>query len=165
MYAVGSKVVHPCYGAGTITRIQETSISEETRQYYIIATVAREMQIMVPVGRASTLGLRDVGEASSLRRTLDECAEATTEDEINADLRVRQAGMREQLKSGQFGEVASVVRMLLLMNSCRPLGTIDRQLLEQGKELLASELALACGVEVSDAMDEIEGNLREPTEE
>jgi len=41
------------------------------------------------------------------------------------------------------------VRLLFFMNNRRPLGTIDRQLFEQGKEMLASELALADGMEMT----------------
>jgi len=159
MYIVGSKVVHPCYGAGTVVRIQEKTISDERHQYYVISTVARAMQVMVPVRRASTVGLRDVGEAPKLRRMLAECGGAASAQEIKADLRARQADMREQLKSGRFAQVADVVRTLLLMNTRRPLGTIDRQLLDQGKELLASELALASDVAVEAAMEEVETNL------
>lgn len=165
MYAIGSKVVHPCYGAGTIVRIQEKSISDESRRYYVINTVAREMQIMVPVNRASSLGLRNVGDAHRLRHMLATCLESTSPGDIPTDLRARQADMREQLKSGHFDQVADVVRILFLMNNRRPLGTIDRQLLDQGKELLASELALASGMEVAEAMEEIENNLNKMLEQ
>jgi len=67
--------------------------------------------------------------------------------------------MRERLKSGDFREVAQVVRSLYYLNRQRPLGTVDRQLYEQGKEFLASELSLALDVESTVAMDEVDGNL------
>jgi CarD family transcriptional regulator len=159
MYPIGSKVVHPCYGAGIVVRIQEKSIGENSHFYYIIKTKSKSMQLMVPVQRAQSLGLRTVGDLQELRETLLDHCTTPCEDEINRDLRARQELMREQLKSGSYGEVASVVRILFFMNSQRSLGTIDRQLLDQGKELLASELALAADAEISEAMQEIESNL------
>lgn len=159
MYSVGSKVVHPCYGAGIIVRIQEKSIGEDRRIYYIIKTKSKSMQLMVPVQRAQLLGLRSVGDLSQLRSTLCGCRTTPSEDEIVRDLRARQETMREQLKSGSYGEVAHVVRILFFMNSQRSLGTIDRQLLDQGKDLLASELALAADAEIDEAIQEVEKNL------
>jgi len=158
-YSIGSKVVHPCYGAGIVVRIQEKSIGEDSHSYYIIKTKSKSMQLMVPVQRAQSLGLRTVGELHQLRETLLDHCTTPCEGEINRDLRARQEVMREQLKSGSYDEVAGVVRILFFMNSQRSLGTIDRQLLDQGKELLASELALAADAEIGEAMQEIESNL------
>ncbi|MCD6520480.1 MAG: hypothetical protein J7M05_11230 [Anaerolineae bacterium] len=165
MYSVGSKVVHPCYGAGVVVRIQKKAIGETSHAYYIISTAVKSMQLMVPVHRAATVGLRQVGKAEKLRQILALCAQPPEEEEIEKDLRLRQAAMREKLKSGHFREVAEVVRMLFFLNSRRPLGTVDRQLLEQGKEFLAGELALASGQEVGEAMAEVEDCLARMLEE
>ena len=160
-FAVGNKVVHPCYGAGTIVRIQEKSISDTSHAYYVIDTVCRGMQLMVPVKRARSVGLRPVGERDELRSTLAAFLQAPTKDDIERDLRVRQSAMRERLKSGQFDGVAGVVRMLYFMNSQRALGTVDRQLFDQGKDFLAGELALASDLDVDVAMQEVEDRLVE----
>ena len=158
-YGVGSKVVHPWHGAGTVVGVTEKSIGESTHTYYVIDTAVRSMQVMVPVHRAEELGLRDVGNPSSLRDALYCCADQPPESASGEDLRSRQASMRERLKSGSFEEVASVVAVLYIMNDRRSLGTVDRQLLDQGKEFLASELALAASIEVTDAMAEVETTL------
>jgi len=67
--------------------------------------------------------------------------------------------MREGLKSGNYERVADVVCQLYLMGAQRSLGTVDRQLLDQGKDLLASELAAAAGVDLLTARQEIEDCL------
>ena len=158
-YSIEGKVVHPCYGAGTIVRIQTTSIGAERHPYYVIDTVAKSMQLMVPVDRAESVGLRYVGQASRLREILTTCCVTPSEEELGRDLQTRQNTMREQLKSGSFRQVAIVVRTLFYMNNQRPLGTTDRQLFNRGKDLLASELALAAGTELGEAMQELEGHL------
>ena len=102
-------------------------------------------------------GESEAGFVEAVRGLLDGCAQDPPEAQIGSDLRTRQARMRERLKSGCFADVIDVVAKLYIMNSRRPLGTMDRQLLDQGKELLASELALASSVDVSAAMEELEG--------
>ncbi|MGI6367362.1 MAG: CarD family transcriptional regulator [Anaerolineae bacterium] len=156
MFQIGSRVVHPCYGAGVVVRIQEKSIGETVHAYYVIDTVARPMQLMVPVSRAVEHALRPVGDEGDLRNCLCQCEEPPQDDEINKDQRARQATMREQLKSGVFDDIVGIARMLYYMNSKRPLGTIDRQLFDQGKDFIAGELALAADVRIDDARQEIE---------
>jgi len=155
-YMIGSKVVHPCYGAGIIVGIQEKNISDAKHYYYVIDTMAKSMKLLVPVQQAQSIGLRDVGEANKLRNVLQACSTMPGEGDILSDLRARQTGMRERLKTGQYPEVADVVRTLFFMNSRRPLGTIDRQLFDQGKEFLAGELALASGTGLHVALQEVE---------
>lgn len=156
MFAVGSKVVHPCYGAGTVVHVQKKSIGDNARRYYVIEAVCKSMQVMVPVNRATDLGLREVGRQQQLMAVLQSCAVPPEDDEIESDLRARQAAMRDQLKSGSFGSVADVVRKLFFLSEKRPLGTVDRQLFDRGKDLLASELALATDCDLEDAMQLVE---------
>ena len=164
-FTVGNKVVHPCYGAGTIVRIQDKSIGQDVHSYYIIKTVSRAMQLMVPVSRADFFGLRMVGDERNLRGLLKLCCDTPDEGEIEQDLRARQADMREELKRGEYGGIARIVRALFYMNSQRPLGTVDRQLFEQGKEFLAGELALASDLELAAAMDQVQDHLAQMLDE
>ena len=139
--------------------IQQKSIGESNHFYYIIDTLAREMRLLVPVRQAQSLGLRSVGEEGKLRNALAHCKVAPQADDISSDLRARQSEMRERLKSGRYTEVADVVRTLFFLNARRPLGTVDRQLFDQGKEFLASELALACDSAIEIALREVEETL------
>ncbi|MBC7236082.1 MAG: hypothetical protein H5T69_09580 [Chloroflexi bacterium] len=159
LYSVGSKVVHPCHGAGTVVRIQQKSLGEVTHTYYVIDTLPGSMRVMVPVDQADEVGLRRVGRADELRTILQTCREAPSEEEIDTNFRTRSAQMSEQLKSGSFEEVVEVVRMLYFMNLQRTLGMTDRRYFEQGKEILAGELALATGQDMDAAKQEVESYL------
>jgi len=163
LFGIGSKVVHPCYGAGTIVRIQEKAIGETNNAYYIIRPISRDMQLMVPVDRAHEVNLRPIGDLAHLREALREPCEPAQEI-APLDLRQRQTAMRARLKSGSFGEVVRVTRLLYAMSTKRPLGSVDRELLEQGKAFLASELALAAEVEMAEALQEVEATLQQALE-
>lgn len=160
IYSVGSKVVHPYYGAGTVTHIQDKGSGDAIQIYYVIRTASRRMQLMVPVDRADGVQLRSVGDVAWLRTTLRESVLACP-PEASSDLRQRQEGMRANLKSGSFALIVGVARTLYVQNARRPLGTVDRQLFEQGKELLAGELAIASDVDLPEAMQEVDHILSE----
>jgi len=160
MLSVGSHVVHPCYGAGTVARIQDKTIGDQTRAYYVIETAHQPMELMVPVSRVEEVGLRPVGDSESLERALHERVSSVADLNINDDLRARQAKMREDLKSGDFGTVLSVVRTVYYLSTQRTLGTTDRELLDRGRNLVAGELALASGQDVAAARAQIEDALR-----
>ena len=159
MYAVGARVVHPSYGAGTIVQIQEKTIDGSDHEYYVIDVVGGSMQVMVPVQHANRLGLRPVGKLVRLRRALACCCVAPAEEEIERDYRVRHRKMGEQVKSGSFDKVASAVRILFFMGTQRNLGVTDRQTFQRGRDILAGELALASEMDVEEATRRIEDRL------
>ena len=160
MYLVGSKVVHPCHGAGTIVGVQRKGIGGRRRRYYVIRAPARKMHLMVPVGRANEMGLRYVSEPETLRRVLDACYAAPAQEEIEPDYQKRRQEFAANLKTGSIEKVASVVSVLCFISSRRRLAMTDREFLKRGKRLLASELALASGLDTSSAMKEIETGLQ-----
>ena len=153
-FFIGAKVVHPNHGAGTVVNIQAKSIGSACHRYYVIETHA--MELMVPVGRADTMGLRRVGRLSILRNALCCCATPPDEEEVTQDHRARKAALDEELKSGSFECAVHAARLLFYLNARRPLGIIDRRLYDRAMNMLASELALASGVEIDDAEEEIE---------
>ncbi len=158
MYAVGSKIVHPSRGAGTIIDIQQKRIGDITRTYYVIDTVGKSMRLMVPVKLAEDGRLRPVGKEARLRKVLA-ARYVALEGEIPQDYRARKKVMSEKLKTGRFEEVASAVSALFLLSSRRRLGMTDRQMLDGGKDFLAGELALASNSELSEALAEVEESL------
>jgi CarD family transcriptional regulator len=162
-YSVGSKVVHPAHGAGTIVAIQEKSLGDLRRTYYVINTLstgvtAGTRQLMVPVSRAIPSGLRRVGKAAGLREVLRNCT-PPEECDIDKDYRTRQEAIRTLLNSGSFAQVVDAVLTLYVLHLKRPLGVVDRQLLDHGKDILASELAVATNTEMEDALRELETTL------
>lgn len=160
MFPVGSKVVHPTCGAGTIVRIQEKSLGDQTCKYYVIETAAKARQLFVPVDRGEAVGLHPVAPQHKLEAILERGWLPSEEGQpAPADYKVRQEDMRERLKSGVFHEVFDVVCTLFFINSQRPLGTVDRGLFDLGKELLASEYALSAGLALNEGMRRVEDCL------
>lgn len=163
MYTIGTRVVHPCHGAGIIVDVEKKRIGETSHRYYVIdiAGSPHETLVMVAMKRVANVGLRVVGRLSVLRGILEECCEEPAEDEIERDYRKRRAIVKKQLKSGSFHTVANMVRNLTFMDSQRRLGFTDRVALDNGKHMLATELALAAEEDITEALGEIEDRLNQ----
>lgn len=163
VYPVGTKIVHPSYGAGTVVEVQEKSIGDMRQEYYVIDTVPspRAMQVMVPVSKAEEIGLRKVGRLQELREMLSSLPEPLSDEEVENDFRSRKSMLQDLLKSGTFTDVAEAVYILRSMTTWRRLCMTDRKMFDKGKEMLAAELALASGQDLGDAMAEVEGCLKQ----
>ena len=57
MFNVGDKIVYPMHGAGTIDAIEQKDILGEKQDYYIIK-MPGEVKVMVPIAKASDVGVR-----------------------------------------------------------------------------------------------------------
>ena len=71
MFEVGDNVVHPVYGAGTITRIEKRLEGGRDVAYYVIPTEPGTTNLLVPADSARDLGLREVIAAAQVEGILD----------------------------------------------------------------------------------------------
>jgi CarD family transcriptional regulator len=68
LFQIGDKIVYPMHGAGVIEIIEEREILGEKQQYYVIKMPITNMQIMVPVEKASNVGIRPVVDMFTLEK-------------------------------------------------------------------------------------------------
>ncbi len=152
MFNIGDKVVHPAYGAGSITDITEKQIGDEQRIYYIIDLLMHEGTLMVPVSRADDLGLR-----SPIRATNQVMQVLSSEpDVLLGDHRKRQELISISIRSGDVIKISEVVRDLAHRDKESRLTEADLRLYRRAQEFLAGELSLSLGTDVKAARDQIE---------
>ena len=142
MFSVGEKIVYPMHGAGTIEAIEEREMEGEKCAYYVLLIPKNGIRIMIPVGRATQIGVREVIRQSEV-------------DDVNETLRGKSTEMAkiwnrryrdnlEKLKTGKITNVAEVVRDLMRVDNEKRLSTGERKMLSNAKQILISELTLAC---------------------
>ena len=151
MFNVGDKLVHPTYGAGIITDIQDKEIRDEQRVYYIIKLLSQDGTLMVPVSRADDVGLRrPTGKPKRVLQML------TSEPVLLSDNhRERQECIGNDLRSGSVQKISEVVRDLAYRDHAGRLTEADLRLYRKAQELLAGELALSQGIDVETARDQV----------
>ena len=140
MFNVGDKIVYPMHGAGTIDAIEEKNILGEKQNYYIIK-MPGEVKVMVPISKASDIGVRSVIDKSEAGKVLEVLEANETEMSNNWNKRYKEN--MEKMKSGSIYEVADVVRNLSYKQKEKGLSTGEKKMLNNAKQILVSELVLA----------------------
>lgn len=147
MLSVGDKVVYPMHGAGIIKGIEDCEIMGESRAYYVLMMPFGGMKVMIPMDNVDSIGLRgiitqdEVAKVVEVLRTQPEQSTGSWNRRFNANL--------VKIKSGNIYDVAEVVRNLILQDRAKKISTGERRLLDTAKQILISELVLACEKDAS----------------
>lgn len=144
MFEVGHKIFYPMHGAGVIQSLEEKEFLGEKHLYFELNMLLKDLDIMVPVEKMSTLGIRHIVEreimADVLTRILD------GEAELNPNAGQRQRANMEKMKSGDIYEMSEVIRDLWMLGKTRVLGTSDKLMLDTAQQVLVSEIGLVMGI-------------------
>jgi CarD family transcriptional regulator len=151
--------VYPAHGVAEVVAIESKDIAGSRKDFYVLKVVHSEMKLMIPCDGADRAGLRGVADAAIAGQVFD----VLRANEVAVkpgpwNRRFRE--YTELVNSGQLVEVAKVYRDLWRIRPTRELSYGERRLLEQSRNLLVAELALARGVEVAEIEGELEGAVQ-----
>lgn len=149
MFRVGDKIVHPMHGAGIVDEIVTRKVNGVLRDYYSLRLPVGGMLVMIPTETCEEIGVRAVLTAEEAQQILGEIAQVQVELEPNWNQRYRENMLR--LKSGNLLEVSKVVKCLLLRDSRRGLSTGERKMLHSARQILISEIGMACDIPYEEA--------------
>jgi CarD family transcriptional regulator len=148
-FTIGDKVVHPQYGPGSIVGIESRELLDGTQRYYVIEVPGQRLTVHVPVRRADEGSVRLAISQSRLPWVLSMLRGRP--HPLPEGYKERQEQIRAQLKTGRAMQLAKVVRDLTWHRERAHLTRTDSAYLQQGRDLLAAEMALVSGGAVSDA--------------
>ncbi|MBN1483976.1 MAG: hypothetical protein JXA37_04585 [Chloroflexia bacterium] len=157
-FAVGDKVVHPRIGAGRITGTKEQELVAGFASYYVIEIPGKESTLYIPRNKIEELGVRPVMSPKKLEEVL--AVLSSPAEQLYDDARERQKDVQERLSSGDPVQIAEVLRDLCWHRHKSSLTKKDEELVAQGNEFLAAEMALAVGTTVP----EVQGRINEALE-
>ncbi|MBP1763397.1 MAG: transcriptional regulator, CarD family [Firmicutes bacterium] len=155
MLAVGDKVVYPMYGAGVIEAIEEHEILGSRQNYYVLTMPYGAMRVMIPMEKVKNIGLREVIDQVELSKVWDVLQSAPEPIHVNWNRRFN--SNLAKIKTGDIFEVAEVVRNLILQDQEKKLSTGERRLLDIARQILISELVLACGKDANSMEEQVIG--------
>lgn len=156
-YSVGDRVVHPHHGPGRVASIERKELLDGTKRYYVIDIPDQSLILQVPVHRVDELGLRPAMPPSSLPQVLSTLRSKPRR--LPDDFKERQEQVGEKLGTGKVMQVARVVRDLTWHRDRAHLTKRDTDLLKQGQGMLAAEMALVSGDDISDASELISATM------
>jgi CarD family transcriptional regulator len=140
MFNIGDNIVYPMHGAGVIDSIEKKNILNEEQEYYVIA-MPGEVKVMVPTANAAQIGVRSVISKNDVGKVFNILEDNETEMSNNWNKRYRDN--MDKMKSGDIYEIADVVRNLSLKQKEKGLSTGEKKMLNNARQILVSELALA----------------------
>jgi CarD family transcriptional regulator len=150
MYSIGDKIFYPMHGAGVIEAIEEKEVLGEKRQYYIMNLSLGKLHVMIPTQKTTTLGVREIVNASVMENVLNLfSSDSDTETMVHPNQRYR--NNMDKMKTGDIYEGARVIRDLSRISKKKSLGTSDKLMLNNARQILISELVLVNNMEEDQA--------------
>jgi RNA polymerase-interacting CarD/CdnL/TRCF family regulator len=156
-FSVGDKIVHPYYGAGRIVDLEQRRLVEGFEDYYVIELLVHGSTLYIPHCRMEELGVRLAMSQTKLGEVLDILCDMPRR--LSRDFKKRQGRVREKLQTGCSVQIAEAVRDLACHKRRKRLTKKDQDLLNQGRELLAAEMAVATNTEMLDTQERIDAAL------
>ena len=142
MFTTGDIAVYPAHGVGVIEAVEMKSILGKEQSFLVMKIFDNEMKIMVPTENISKVGLRAIINSDEIDRVFEILKNRTIQcDGKNWNKRIREYS--EKIKIGSPTEIAEVMRDLMLLKNEKGLSFGERKILDNVKNLLAQEIAMA----------------------
>ncbi|MBE9537184.1 MAG: CarD family transcriptional regulator [Proteobacteria bacterium] len=154
MYSRGDIAVYPAHGVGVIEAIETKSISGQDCSFLIMRILDNDMTIMIPTNNVNKVGLRSVID----KKKVDGIFSILQGDSIPIDSKTWNKRFRdysEKVKVGSTSDIAEVMRDLMNLKNHKTLSFGERKMLDNVKNLLAQEIAMA----TNDKAHEVEERL------
>lgn len=151
LFQVGEKVVYPNHGVGTIENISSRAFGSQVERFYLLRLTYSSMTVLVPFSHVEEIGLRKVTRNGEIARVLDFLAEG--ESRYRGDWKDRFKQNSDRMRHGSLLEIAEVLKMLLLLQSQKPLSFREKKMLDRARHMLISELSISRDLPEDEAAD------------
>lgn len=151
MFQVGDKIMYPMHGAGVIQAIEEKEILGEKQYYYVINISVGNLEVMIPVKKASDLGIRLTADLTELDDLLSNSAKEELDSSYKWNQRYRI--YMNKIRTGNIHDGAEVIRDLAYRSKNKSLNFAEKAVLNQARQILMSELVLVKEITENQAAD------------
>lgn len=160
---LNDRVVYPNQG---VCRVSGIDTKEIAGQKLVFVTLRREADnaiVMVPQTKLVSIGVRKVASPEDVQQVWGFLKADT--DKADLDWKQRARTNTERMAQGGIIGLAEVVKGLQVLSELRPLPTKERELYDNARHLLVSELSASMSVSECDAEDAIDVALSPPGKE
>lgn len=155
----GQVLIHPQHGPATVTKVTSRVVQGERRRYLILNVHTDGMSVALPVDATEEIGVRAVMDAERVREVFQElAAEGEPFDKVWSR---RFKHNTERLRSGDMLKVAGLIRDVTRRDDEVKVSYGEANLLNEAKDLLTAELAIALRVSTERAVELVENAVRE----
>lgn len=161
--AVGDRVVYPNQG---VCRVFNVDTHEVAGQKLTFVSMRREEDgavVMVPTTKVQSIGLRKLASQDQVAKLFSFLS--SDSDKADLDWKQRARTNVDRMTQGGIHGLAEVVKGLQVLSELRPLPTKERELYDNARHLLVSEIAASLSISECDAEDAIDFVLSPPGKE
>jgi CarD family transcriptional regulator len=156
-FKVDDWVVHPKHGVGRVVKLEMRQFSAGIEELYYEISIPNGT-VWVQVDALSS-GLRKVTTKGNLAKYRDILK--SRPKKLTADYRKRHSELADRLRQGSLKARCEVVRDLSALAWSKPLGERNSGLLRHAHQVLYQEWAVADGISISEATQEVTALLQE----
>ncbi|HYV49305.1 MAG TPA: CarD family transcriptional regulator [Myxococcaceae bacterium] len=161
--AVGDRVVYPNQG---VCKVFAVDAMEVAGQRLTMVSMRREEDgavVRVPEAKVKTIGLRKVASGEEVQKLFEFLK--SDSDKADLDWKQRARTNADRMSAGGIMGLAEVVKGLQVLSELRPLPTKERELYDNARHLLVSELSASLSITDCDAEDAVDVVLFPPGRE
>lgn len=151
MFKTGDKIVYPMHGAGKIKAIEEIDLLGDLINYYVVEIDYKSIEVKIPVEKAEELKVRNLSNLKELEEEFEKLKGKEFESFLNWNTRYRIN--IEKIKNGTIVDMVNVISMLEALDREKGLSTGEKQLLNNAKEILASEVVMIEDISFEKALE------------
>ena len=157
LFQIGEKIVYPNQGVGTIENISTRSFGARFEKFYLLRLTYNSMTVMVPFSHVEEIGLRRVTRHGDVCRVLTYLSEK--QPKVKSDWKDRFKENSEKMRNGSLLEIAEVMKMLLMLQSEKPLSFREKKMLDRARHMLVTELSISRGLKEMEAIELLRSTL------
>lgn len=138
-------------GAGVIESIIEKEIQGEVQKYFVIRLLIKKMEVMIPISKMDQSKIRLVVNSQTLEGVLQNFHNG--QSNLSLSYKERFKVNTEKMRTGSIEDGAEVVRDLMRIDKEKSLNSSEKQMLDNAKKILLSELELSQGITETQAKE------------
>ena len=160
---VGDRVVYPNQGLCKVTGIETKDIAGQKLSFVTLQREEDGAKVMVPEAKVVAIGVRKVADLEEVTKVF--AFLKSDSDKASLDWKARARTNVERMAVGGLMGLVEVVKGLQVLSELRPLPTKERELYNDARHLLVTELAASLKVSEADAEDTVDVVLFPPGKE
>ena len=153
-FDVGDHVVYPSQGAGVVEERTTRVVLGEKQEYLKVVFIRGDMEVLVPLRKGEEVGLRHTVGPDEIPRLFEAVREADLT--LPAQWPPRFRAEQEILAGGSAYDLARLIGVLAKRDVEKGLAATEREVLENAKTMLASELAVVQDISLQDAEKQLD---------
>ncbi|WPC41784.1 CarD family transcriptional regulator [Clostridium sp. JS66] len=147
------KVFVPSYGAGIMTKVEDSKSYTANKKYVSIFILIDNINLYIPEDRLLDYRIRNITSKENLDKAFDIIK--SKPENIEKKWSKRYKKNNDKIKEGDLFQMCEVIRDLYYLKSKGAIPPGERRILDKVENMVGSEIALLLGIKIEAALSEI----------